>query len=484
MIAWLLSCLLAGVPLVDAVKQHDHDAVRALLRQHVDVNAPEGDGATALHWAVYEDDKALVDLLIAAGAKVNVANDLQITPLYLASANGNPAIVTTLLEQGANVNAVSESGVTPLMVAARSGNAGVVRALLSRGADPNARESCRGQTALMWAVSRHHTEVVRVLLERHADVHARTQVRPLTVMLDQGPRRSVKTAMQDAKQIDAGGDTALLFAAQDGDAAAAGLLIAADANVNDTAADGRSALVAATFAGHSAVVRVLLDAGADPDASGAGYSALHAAVLLGDMPTVKALLAKGANPNARITKGSPVRRFGSQWALPSTMIGATPLLVAATYLELDIMRALLAGGANPAIALPNGTTPFLAAAGLPVEREVRPSDLIRWNVTDNDTPLIPRAETDIVEAITLLGDAGADVNQVNEAGDTALHAAASAGMTRVIQWLAGKGARLDVKNKDGQTPVALTAVRERQQGPLTAARTKAGELLRQLGATP
>ena len=244
MIAWLLSCLLSGVPLVDAVKQHDHDAVRALLRQHVDVNAPEGDGATALHWAAYEDDPALVDLLIAAGAKVNVANDLHITPLYLASANGNPAIVTTLLEQGANVNAAAESGVTPLMAAARSGNAAVVRALLNRGADNNAKETGRGQTALMWAVSRHHTDIVKLLLERYSDVHARTQVRPLTVMLDQGPQRSVKTAMQDAKQIEAGGDTALLFAAQGGDADAAGLLLAAGANVNDTAADGRSALVA------------------------------------------------------------------------------------------------------------------------------------------------------------------------------------------------------------------------------------------------
>lgn len=484
MIAWLLASLLSGVPLVDAVKQHDHDAVRALLRQHVDVNAPEGDGATALHWAVYQDDRALVDLLIAAGAKVNVANDLQITPLYLASANGNPAIVTTLLEQGANANAVSESGVTPLMAAARSGNVAAVRALLNHGANLSAKESGRGQTALMWAVSRHHTDVVSMLLERHADVHARTRVRPLTVMLDQGPRRSVKTAMQDAKQIDAGGDTALLFAAQGGDAASAGLLLAAGANANDTAADGRSALVAAAFAGHPAVVRVLLDAGADPDAAGAGYSALHAAVLRGDMTAVKALLAKGANPNARITKGSPVRRFGSQWALPSTMSGATPLLVAATYLELDIMRALLAGGANAAIGLPNGTTPFLAAAGLPVETEVRPSDLARWNVTDNDTPQIPRAEADVLEAIRLLVDAGADVSQVGEAGDTALHAAAGAGMTSVIQWLADKGATLDVKNKDGQTPLALTAARERQPGgPLAAARARAGELLRKLGAT-
>jgi ankyrin repeat protein len=484
-IAWALAWSLLAVPLVDAVKEKDTAAVRALLQKRVDVNAPEADGATALHWAVYGDDAALVELLIAAGANVNAANDLSITPLYLASANGNAAIVKTLLAKGARPGAASETGVTPLMEAARTGNTDVVRELLRRGADVNARERDRRQTALMWAVARQHPDVVKALLDHRADVHARTRVRPLTVMLDQGPARTVKTAMQDARQIEAGGSTALLFAAQVGDAQSATLLLAAGANVNDGSADGNSALVVAAFAGHTAVARVLLDAGADPDAAGAGYTALHAAVLRGDLATVKALLAKSANANAPLTKGSPVRRFGSQWALPTPMVGATPLLVAATYLELDIIRALLAGGASHAPGLPNGTTPLLAAAGVPVAKEARPSDLVRWNVVDSDTPVIPRAEADVLAATRLLLDAGADVNQATSAGDTALHAAAGAGMTTVIQLLAEAGAKLDVANKAGQTPLALTLARGRQQEGRAASGDgfKAAEdLLRKLGA--
>jgi ankyrin repeat protein len=478
-IAWILSALLSASPLVEAVKQHDVSAVRALLKARADVNAPEGDGATPLHWAAHLDDEALVGLLVAAGANVNAANDLRITPLHLAAVNGNAAIVRALLEKGARADAGSETGVTPLMEAARSGSADAVRALLAGGAAVNGQERDRGQTALMWAVARRHPVVVRVLLDHGADVHARTRSRPLTVMLDQGPRRTVKTAMQDARQIEAGGSTALLFAAQAGDAESARLLLAAGANVNDTAADGRSALVLAAFAGHPSVAAVLIDHGADPNTAGAGYTALHAAVLRGDLATVRALLARGADANARLTRGSPVRRFGSQWALTSTMTGATPLFVAAAYLEVDIARALVDSGADHRLGLANGTTPLLAAAGTAVEKEARPSDLRRWNVADSDTPQVPRAESDVLAACRLLLDAGAGVNQANEAGDTALHAAAAAGMTGVIELLAARGATIDATNAVGQTPLSMTLPRGRQQEGSKAAE----ELLRKLGAT-
>jgi len=485
LIAWTLSFVLLAAPLVDAVKHHDKAAVRALLGKHVDVNAPEADGATALHWAAYEEDAEIVDLLLAAGANVNAATDLQITPLYLASTTGNAAIVNTLLERGADPNRASESGVTPLMQAARSGSVAAVRGLLNRGARVNAKEQSRQQTALMWAVAEHQPEVVKVLLDSHADVRARTSVRTLTVMLDQGPRRTVKTAMQDARQIEAGGSTALLFAAQVGDVESTRLLLNAGADVNDTAADGGSALVVATFSGHGNVARVLIDAGANTNAAAAGYTALHAAVLRGDLQTVNALLGNGANPNAQMTKGSPVRRFGSQWALPSTMTGATPLFVAALYLETEIMRALLGAGANYALGLANRTTPLLAAAGSPVEKEARPSDLARWHVVDSDAPTIPRAEADVLNATRQLLDAGANVNDANDAGDTPLHIAAAAGMTIVIQLLADKGAMLDAKNKSGQTPLALTLPRDRQEGRpgATSGSKGAEELLRRLGAT-
>ena len=484
--AWLLALLLATTPLVDAVRRNDAESVRALLADRVNVDAAEGDGATALHWAVYGDRGDLVDLLLAAGARADVANDLSITPLHLAAANGNAAIVSALIARGARADAASETGVTPLMEAARSGSGPAVRALIAQGADVNAREHDRNQTPLMWAAARGQTAVIKALLEHHADVHARTRVRPVTVMVDQGPRRAVKTSSTDARQIDAGGITALLFAAQEGHAEAASLLIAAGANKNDRAADGNTALVVAAFAGHPAVARVLIDAGADPDASGAGYTALHASVLRSDLATAQALLHSGADPNIPLTNGSPVRRFGAQWALPRTLAGATPLAAAAVYLELDIMRALVAAGADVSLALANGTTPLLAAAGADIETNARPSDLERWNIVNSDQPDVPRAEADVLAATRLLLEAGANVNHLDEGGNTALHAAAKAGMATVIQLLADRGATLEMINRDGETPLSLTLpgapFPDGRPSPRQGFKA-AEDLLRKLGAT-
>ncbi|MGE3189536.1 MAG: ankyrin repeat domain-containing protein [Vicinamibacterales bacterium] len=486
MVSLIVAVLLAATPLVDAVRADDAAAVVALIEQGADVNAAEPDGATALHWAAYLDQADVVTRLLDAGAEAGVANDLAVTPLHLAAANGNLAIVRALLAHGADPDAATEAGVTPLMEAARRGSAAVAGELLAKGADVNARESSRGQTALMWAAAGRHPAVVRVLLEHRPDVGARTKTRELTVMLDQGPRRTVKTSVQDARPIERGGSTALLFAAQEGATESAKLLLAAGADVNDTAADGRSALVLAAFSGHGEVARALLDAGADPDADGAGYTALHAAALRGDVATVKALLARGADPNARLTNGSPVRRFGSQWALSRAIAGATPLLVAAAYLEVPIVRALLDGGADPSLGLPDGTTPLLAAAGARVEVLTRPTDLERWNMVDSDQPVAPRAEGDVLAAVTALADRGADVNAATEEGNTALHEAAATGLTTVIKVLAAHGAALDAKNKQGQTPLDLTLpIPPIREGfpPVSPGYPEAEALLRQLGAT-
>ncbi len=469
--------------LAEAVKENDTAAVEALLRQGVDVNVPQGDGATALHWAAYYGDLELVDRLIADGADVNAANDLRVTPLALASANAHAAAVQRLLAAGADPNISGETGVTPLMEAARIGSMEAVRALLEFEADVNAYTTDRRQSALMWASARRHPEVVAALLEHDADVAARTRVRREIVMLSlRRGDRVARTAVKDASEIERGGITALLFAAQSGDVDSARMLLEAGADIDEAGADQNSVLVMAALSGHTAVAKMLLEQGADPQSAAGGYTALHAAVLRGDLQTVEALLAHGANVDALLTRGSPIHRYGSHWALSSAWAGATPLLLATHYLETKIMRSLMDHGASITHALPNGATPLLVAAGTSVERRInRPLD-------HSDTPRVlgdiffERSPEASLDAVRMLLDAGADVSQTGPAGNTAMHAAAANGFSTVVQLLVDRGAKLNTKNEDGQTPLTMTNGRG-ALGSIAANRQQAAELLRELGAT-
>jgi ankyrin repeat protein len=436
--------------LVEAAKNRDTAAVRGLVKQHVDVNARQPDGATALHWAAHWDDLEAADLLIHAGANVNAANDLAVTPLALSCENGNTAMVDKLLQAGAYPNAAVETGETALMTASRGGSLGAVEALLTRGADVNAKEPSRGQTALMWAVAQQHPAIVRALIEHGADIHARSHVRH--VYVNRGGRSN--------GEIEQGGFTPLLFAARQGDINSAELLLAAGANVNETAPDGTSALVVAAHSGHGRFARFLLDKGADPNAADAGYAALHAAVLRGDPDLVRALLAHGANPNSRLTRGTAVTRNGKDWILPETWLGATPVWLAAKFLEVDSVRTLVAGGADPLLSLADETTPLMAAAGIgwgqeAVDRRDRTA-YVDPTKTSDDGPTL--------EAVKLLVELGADLQAVNQAGDTALHGAAARGFNAVAQFLVERGSKLDVKNRRGQTPLAATMGRRLGDG--------------------
>jgi ankyrin repeat protein len=454
--------------LIDAIKSHDTSAVRTLLKAHVNVNAPQGDGTTGLHWAVRYDDVAIVELLLHAGARVNVANDLGVTPLYLACTNRNDAIVEKLLNAEADPNAALLSGETVLMNCSRTGSAASVKALLAAGAKVNAKEPSHEQTALMWAAAERHPEVVQLLLQSGADVHARSRTYTQTVTSEVTQRAGREELNYTVSR---GGSTPLLFGARSGDVESIRLLLRAGADVNDGLPDGMSALVLAAHSGNGSGAELLLEKGADPNAAGIGYTALHAAVLRSDIGLVKALLAHGANPNAEITKGTPLRRNSQDWNLPATLIGATPFWLAAKFVEPEIMRALLAGGADPAISLRDGTTALMAAAGL---REPAARDADRRGLALIDGGKVTE-ESRIVEAVQVALQSGV-VNAVNKNGDTALHAAASMGYDRVIQMLAEKGANLNAKNTRGQSPLAALLARNRQA-------TQTIELLRKLGAT-
>jgi uncharacterized protein len=158
----------------DAVMHGDRAAVRKLIEQHADVNAPQADGATGLHWAVFRSDKEMVDLLLGAGANAKAANRDGSTPLWLASVNGDTAIVAALLKAGADANERLPLGRTPLMAAARTGNVDAMKVLLDHGADPNAKETLRGTTPLMWAADEGHAPAIQLLIEHGADIKAQS----------------------------------------------------------------------------------------------------------------------------------------------------------------------------------------------------------------------------------------------------------------------------------------------------------------------
>ena len=387
-------------------------------------------------------------------------------------------MVERLLAANANPNAALLNGETVLMTCSRSGEIGAVKALLARGANVNVKEPSHDQTALMWAAAQKHPQVVQALVERGADVRARSRIYNQTVTSEVTQRAGREELNYSVQR---GGSTPLLFAARVGDAESARILLEAGADVNDALPDGTSALVLAAHSGQQAVGILLLDKGADPNAAAVGYTALHAAVLRNGLDLVKALLAHGANPNAQITQGTPVRRNSEDFELPATLIGATPYLLAAKFLEVDIMRVLAAGGADPRLPMKTGATPLMAAAGLGAG-----ANTDRRGLSALDGGKV-EDEGRVLDATRVAIELGGDVNAVSESGDTALHGAAALGYNTVVQFLADHGAQLDVKNKRGQT--ALAAIAGRKGEGATAAdrasqvpRQSTVDLLRKLGA--
>ena len=444
----LLELGLAGLAvtasLPDAAEQSDKASVRTLLQSRVDVNAAQVDGTTALHWAAYHDDAEMVGLLVRAGANVNAVNRYGASALAEACTNGNAAIVTLLLEFGADPNTRMKGGETALMLAARSGNAETVKALLSHGGALDRRERL-GQTALMWAAAEGHAEVVRTLIEAGAEVNAR---------LDSG-------------------FTPFLLSVREGHLDAAQALLEAGVDVNAMMqpaqgwrfrgrAPAMCALQIAVQNGHFELAIALVEAGADPNDVRSGFTALHlipgvrkpdsndlndgappkGAGRLSSADFVREIVKRGADVNFRLprdTQGLPgtTSRIATVGAA-----GATPLLLAADRSDVPLMRLLVELGGDPLLPNFNNTTPLMAAAGV--------------GTTSPDQEA--GEESEALEAVKLLLDLDADINTVDNNGDTAMHGAAYNAYPLVANLLVERGADPQIwknPNKAGGTPLFI-----------------------------
>ena len=460
---WLLAFIAAGVPLVgatgagtrlvDAAKDGDFAAVKALIAQKADVNVAEADGMTALHWAVRANDLPTVQALIRAGAKVNTANRYGMTPIILAAQNGDPLVVAALLKAGANPNSALPEGQSALMTAARTGNVESIKLLAETGAKIDAKEEWQGQTALMWAASQNNAAAVRTLIDLGADKNERSKLLSF-------PEFKFETSGMAITVLPRGGWTPLMYAARDGAADSVRALADAKAELNASDPDGTTALMYAILNAHFDTAAILIDKGADPNVADiTGTTALYAAVdmhTLGPMLSrpspklvdkldaadiAKLLIEHGADVNARL-KRPILGRHHLPTGDASLGEGTTALARAAKSNDLQLMRMLLDAGADPKLTLKDRTTPLMiAAAG--------------GAVVGAYAIAIPVTEDSSIEAIKLCLERGVDINAFNTSGTTALHSAVQRGAEKVVRYLADHGAKLDMKNKQGRTPLDI-----------------------------
>ncbi|HKH72007.1 MAG TPA: ankyrin repeat domain-containing protein [Vicinamibacterales bacterium] len=392
----------------DAVQRGDRAAVQKLILQKVDVNAPQVDGATALHWAVYRLDSELADMLIRAGANVRSANRAGMTPLAMASLYGNAALIDRLIKAGADANQKGPNGETMLMLAARNGNPQAVQVLLEAGAEVNARETIRGTTALMWAIEQKHPEAVKVLLAGGADHSAKSGGAglPRNYMANRVNLRAVELAQDRRKR-----------------AAAAGITY--DEQLAIDQKSGRE------VGGQRGLAQALGPDGqplAQPGRQGGAGAPAAAAT-----PPPTQTPPPAATPPAA---PSPTAEPGGRQPGP-------------------LGRGRAGGGAGtPAAQARSGGAPQAAQDPDDDDNEVVIAGLV-GSGGGGLTPLVFAAREGDLESAKLLLDAGAPINQVTEYGWTPLLTAVNNRNYQLAKYLLEKGADPNIANKGGWTPLYL-----------------------------
>ena len=430
----------------DAAQRKDAAALRALVTRKINVNAPQEDGTTALHWAAHYNDTEKVKLLLKAGANPSVTNRFGASPLSEAALTGNTEVVKALLDAGADARTTSSlDGETVLMTAARSGNLDTVRLLLDRGADVNARERYKGQTALMWAAAERHAPIVKLLLERGADWKVRS--------FDRETKPPKLSAASSISPIPRGGFTALMFAAREGDLESARIMLDAGVDINFGDVDNVTPLVAAIMNKQYTLAKFFIERGADVNVIDAGgRTALYASIDIRNedwtaMPNrttddplpafdvVKAIVDHGANLDVPLTRPLTVRS-GMDFGDTTLGAGATPLMRAARAGDHAVIRLLLDKGANVKATTRQGNTALMFAGGI--------------GYRDKNTR---GSESDALESVKVLMAAGLDLNQTNTAGENILHGAALRGADTIVQFLLDKGMDVNATSKQGYTPL-------------------------------
>jgi ankyrin repeat protein len=462
---FLCSASFADSRLVEAVKNADRAAVRALLQKGAAVNAPEVDGTTALHWAVNRDDLQTVEMLLGAGANVKAVNRYGVSPLLIGCNSASAPVVARLLKAGADPNSALPEGETALMTAANAGKSDVIKALYAAGANVNAKESWHGQTALMWAGAENHPAAIETLKELGADIKTRSDggFTPLLFAVREGQIEAVETLLNLGADVNdtiqplkapAKPSRVSEYVQVSKSATSASQITSNGGPVNPAGPEGTSALVLAITNAHFELAKHLLDRGADPNAAAQGWTALHQLEYtrrpnhakglpppeptgnLDSLDLAKALLARGANPNARQT-----REINDGQRNNLYRVGATPFLLAAKHADVPMMRLLAEHGADPLLTTEGGATTLAVASGVGF-----------WNPAES-----AGTNEEAFEAVKLAYELGShDVNAADDRGYAPLHGAALRGSNEIVQFLADKGAKLDPETKEeGWTPLRV-----------------------------